>query len=156
MSRRLLAALLSFVLVPLVAVVTASSPALAVNCATPGHTYVISGGTTYQSGFEGNYQNGVQRLVLPAATPFQVGANGIKPDTHIEFELVLGETTSPFWQIPRDKLARPKASGNCVANQTWVFPSTNPPVGTYSVRAMYAAGNSGAVINETIVFVTFT
>ena len=155
MFRRLLRPLLACALLPLVAVVGTASPAVAASCATAGHAYVIQGGGVYMSGYEGNYQNGVQYLVLTAGTPFQVGANGVKPDNFVTFELVYGETTSPFWQPASQKLIRLQAGGNCVFNQKWVTPNVNPSEGTYSVRVSYVGGNSGTVINETIVYIIF-
>src|SRR4029453_4805819 len=114
MFRRLLRPLLACALLPLFAVVGTASPAVAASCATAGHAYVIQGGGVYMSGYEGNYQNGVQYLVLTAGTPFQVGANGVKPDNFVTFELVYGETTYPFWQPASQKLIRLQAGGTCV------------------------------------------
>lgn len=43
--------------------------------ADPVAVRTIYDGGFYSSGFEGNYQHGIQYIVLRAGTPFQVGGN---------------------------------------------------------------------------------
>jgi hypothetical protein len=151
---RLLAAML-----PLVFAVSTVTPAAAIIappprpvCATAGHAYAIHNGSVYQSGYEGNYQNGVQYLVLPSGTPFEVGGNGLKPDSFLQVDLYPGDTV-PANGIPQH-LTRPKVGGNCVVNQEWIYPST-AYTGTWSLVVEYTGGLSGANVRETVVFVVF-
>jgi hypothetical protein len=150
MTRRL-ALLLALVLTPLVMVSTAA-PAAAANCATPGHAYVIYNGV-YFSGYEGNYQFGIQYLVLPRGTAFQVGANGLLPGSFAEFDLYLSDTVPPEG-LAVQRLNRLQVGGNCVVNQKWVYPSPQFE-GIYQVRVNYRAGRTGAWISETEAFIIF-
>lgn len=150
--KRLLKLLLPLVLVPVVAVVGAGTPASAAFCNQLGHSYTIYNGVAYESGWEGGHQNGIQTLVLPAGTRFQVGAAGTYPGNWVEFGLYADEVVPP-WGFPVENLARIKAGGNCVANQQWVDPF--PRFGTYQVTARYFSWVSNRVILETSVYVIF-
>lgn len=152
MTRRLRATLLIWLVLMPLAVVSTATPASAANCATAGHSYVIDSSGFYQSGFEGDYRFGIQYLVLPAGTAFQVGGNGMLPDSFAEFNLYPGDTVPPWVRV--QQLTRPKVGGNCVVNQRWVFPSAQL-LGTHQVRVDYRAGRTGTPISETIVFIIF-
>jgi hypothetical protein len=69
-SRRLIVLCTALILVPLVTLGPAS-PAAAASCRTAGHAYLIYNGGVYFSGYEGNYQFGIQYLVLPRGTAFE-------------------------------------------------------------------------------------
>jgi hypothetical protein len=150
---RLAAVLTSLMLVPLAVVGAASPAAAAAACAQPGHAYLIHEGRAYYSGYEGDYRFGIQYLVLPRGTAVQVGAAGLKPGFFGEFDLYPGDTVPPGWFYAQ-RLTRPQVGGNCVINQQWVYPHPSL-VGTYQLRVNYVAGNSGAPVQETEVFVIF-
>ncbi|GAB3536828.1 hypothetical protein [Phytohabitans suffuscus] len=122
---------------------------------------MIYNGGFYSSGYEGNNQNGIQYIVLPAGTPFQVGGNGIRHnDIVADFSVSLYHTDLPINELPgrglwAQDLFHAKAAENCVVNQRWVFPNPNPPTGTYQINADYIAGNSGVHVRETIAYLIF-
>lgn len=152
MTRRLFALLMPLVLAPLVAVGAAPSAAAA-HCNQLAHAYAIHDNVPYFSGYEGNYQLGIQYLVLPRGTAFQVGAAGLLPDSYADFDLYPGDAVPPGW-IVSQHLNYLRVGDNCVVNQKWVYPSAEF-IGTFQVRVHYRTGRLGTPISETEVFIIF-
>ncbi|WP_214105161.1 hypothetical protein [Acrocarpospora catenulata] len=142
-------ALLALALATASGTALSATPASAAVCATLGHAYFIypADGFNYMSGFENDKRYGVPTIFAFRGSFFQVGGNGIKPGTPITFTAVTGMFGANSGAVTTN------AGGNCVVNQVPnAFAIGNVPNGTYTVRATYRAGNSGAfIVNEPVV-----